>query len=179
MMAAARTAGALKEEFLCVAPVPKRLAKVDMWASTKYDENNQPKASVFTQGSNTFAKDQLVPMISEVYGVDWEATAYVDLKVAEDSVISSENGIYALPKIVSTGKDKGNPTYVRRENLTICPLVVAHVEASEPKAEKSKDIISEVKAEDTKKAVTKEVKEPETVSAGDPGEDWANKLGAK
>jgi len=124
--------GKLPQEVIFCAVVPKSLAKVDMWSSTKYDENNEPKASVLTQGVNTFAKDRLVPMLTQVYGIDWEVTEFVDLKVVEDTVMSSETDTYHLPKVVMSGKDKGKADYIRRENLTINPLVVVATKEKAP-----------------------------------------------
>lgn len=118
--------GKLPTELIFVAPVAKALPKVDMWGSAKYD-GNTPKSSVLTQGSNTFAKNRLVPMIADIYGVDWDKAAYVDLVVADKPLVSP-NGVYHIPKIVSGGKNKGKATYERRENINICPLVVAKVE---------------------------------------------------
>lgn len=132
--------GQLSQELIFCAPVPKALPKVDMWASTKYNEDNKPKASVFTQGVNTFAKERLVPMVADIYGVNWEETEYVDFKVVEDSVMVSPNNLYHLPKIVSTGKDKGKSDYIRRENLTVCPLVIEFVKLNENSSKEDSSI---------------------------------------
>lgn len=176
--------GKLPEELIFCTAVPKRLAKVDMWASTKYTEDNTPKASVFTQGLNTFAKERLIPMLTEVYKVNWDITEFVDLKVVEDSVISSENGIYTIPKVVSTGPKKGQPDYIRRENLTICPLVVADVKFSEKEVATTTDIIKTTT--DIKEPSVEEIVEEDTMggslttesATADLGDDWASKLGA-
>ena len=153
--------GDLPQAVIFCAIVPKSSAKVDMWASTKYEEDNTPKASVYEQGANSFSKARLLPMLADIYGVNWDTTAYVDLQVVEDQPMVSANGYYIIPKIVSTGSRKGEPDYIRRENLTICPLVVAHTETVEPKEEKPADVIAE------KKAVA-------------PGEevDWSEALGS-
>jgi hypothetical protein len=119
--------GKLPQPVIFVAPVAKALAKVDMWGSTKYDENNEPKASVFTQGKNVFSERTLVPLIAEVYGVEWDKVAYIDLKVV-DKQMKTETEIYNIPKIVAAGKNKGKDDYVRREHIVIKPLVVAHQE---------------------------------------------------
>ena len=120
---------ALPEKVIFGAVVPKDEAKVDVWGSTKYDEKGEPKASVLTQGSATFGKNRLVPMLADCYDIDWENTDYVDLKFLTDTPMVSPNGIYIVPKIVSAGPKKGEPTYIRRENLNICPLVVVDSEA--------------------------------------------------
>lgn len=184
MMASARQAGALESEFLCIVCVPKIAAKVDMWSSTKYDEEGQPKASVFTQGINTFSKKQLVPMLAETYGVDWDNTVYVDLSVVHDTPIVSESGVYHIPKIVSTGAKKGEATYIRRENVTVNPLVVTETKTSEESAPVEKDVIAEVvPADEVLKAENGDPKNPDgqaiAAASSDPGEDWAAKLGQK
>jgi hypothetical protein len=172
MMDAARKAGALESELLCVAVVPKSAAKVDMWASTKYDENNEPKADVFTQGSSTFSKGRLMELITSTYEINWDEVDYVDFTVVEDSPIGSTTGVYHIPKVVSTGKKKGEATYIRRENLTICPLVISHTELLEPNETPTLDVISEVKADSGSSITTQDA-----VVTSDPSQDWASQLG--
>ena len=186
MMDAARKAGALESELLCVAVVPKSAAKVDMWASTKYDENQEPKADVFEQGSSTFSKGRLLELITVTYGVNWDEVEYVDLSIVEDSPIVSSTGVYHIPKVVSTGQNKGEATYIRRENLTICPLVISHTETLEPKEEAIPDVIGVVDAETvnangaddlfTQTEGSATIEKADAVTA-DPGDDWASKLG--
>lgn len=166
--------GALEQEVLFMCTVPKALAKVDMWGSTKYEEDGSPKASVLTQGANTFAKKRLVPMIAEVYGINWDEALFVDLSFNEEYPIVSPTGIYHLPKIVSTGEKKGTATYIRRENLTICPLVVAHVEGKTHKTEPTPDVIAEKTPVDEN---PKDSDANEVANASDPGADWADQLG--
>jgi hypothetical protein len=185
--------GKLPVELLFLCAVPKSDAKVDMWASTKYDENNHPKASIFAQGANTFSKTRLLDMLNEVYGVDWATVEYVDLSVVRDSPIVSETGIYLLPKIVTTGEKKGAATYIKRENLTICPLIVADTVLSTTPtlAKKLVDPIKEVEfVAEENVAVEDAITESETKGSDgdvdakgfdftDPESDWADKLGAK
>ncbi len=152
--------GKLPDELIFVASVSKTAAKVDIWGSTKYDENNTPKASVFTQGAATYGKNTLVPMLTDIYGIDWENTAYVDLKVADETITSADE-IYHIPKRVAAGQNKGKNTYVRREHLEIHPLLVV---SEEPVAVKQGDLFD-----------SKEEDAPELV-ASDQGTDW-DKLG--
>lgn len=116
--------GQLPTELIFCTVVPKSSPKVDMFAATKYNADNTPIASVFTQGASVFSKDVLVPMIADIYGINWDAVEYVDLVVATDNPLVSPNGVYHLPKVVSSGPLKGEDTYIRRENLTICPLLI-------------------------------------------------------
>lgn len=186
----------LPVDLVFITAVPKAEAKVDMWASTKYDEEGTPKASVFTQGASTFSKTILVPMLATIYGVDWDNTEYVDLVVSRENVIASETGIYHLPKIVSTGARKGEDTYSRRENVTICPLIVSHTEAKKAKEEEAMSnmgqaMSSELGTESANKAgelfagsSEPDSEGPNDTDAGepvaaDPGADWADQLGKK
>lgn len=126
----------LEKEVIFACMVPKAAAKVDMWASTSYDkESGEPKASVFTQGANTFAKKRLVGMIADAYGIDWTKVEYVDLTFATQAEYQmiSPNGLYNLPKLVAAGENKGKATYIRRENVNIFPLIVAEVKEVEVK----------------------------------------------
>lgn len=163
--------GKLPQELVFVAAVAKSLPKVDMWASTKYDkETGVPGNSVFTQGASTFSKNVLVDMLADIYGIVWADVEYVDFTVSRENVISSENGIYHLPKVVSTGKHKGEDTYVRRENLTICPLVVSHTELK----------IAKVEAETSNLDIALNTEQDTAVDGAQeeaPEEDWAGKLG--
>lgn len=109
--------------------VPKSYAKVDMWANTKYDAaTGEPKASVFTQGASTFSKAQLLGMIADVYGTDWENTEYVDMVLVVENIMPSASNMYDIPKIISGGEKKGQWTNVRRQNINVCPIVVKHTQ---------------------------------------------------
>lgn len=121
-------AGKLPEgtKIIFLSAVSKTFAKVDVWGATNYNEDNTPKASVFTQGAKTYGERTLVPMLSAMYGIDWTTTEHVDLKLSQE-MLSSENGVYNIPKIISTGKNKGKASYVRREHIIIKPLIVADV----------------------------------------------------
>ena len=116
-------------KLIFVAAISKAFAKVDVWGSTKYNDDNTPKATVFEQGATTYGKNTLVPMLTEIYGINWEEVEYVDLKVSTE-IVSSADGIYHLPKKIAAGANKGKNTYVRRENLVINPLLVVHEEPS-------------------------------------------------
>ena len=166
--------GKMPQELVFVAAVPKSAAKVDLWASTKYDaDTNTPKASVFLQGASTFSKDVLVPMLASVYGIDWNTVEFVDFTISRENTVASENNIYHLPKIVSNGKYKGDDTYIRRENLTICPLVVSYTELKEVGDAVAVNPMDAAMSTDNKAdSLFKE-------EAQVPSEDWAASLGAK
>lgn len=105
--------------------VPKSLAKVDLFASTKYDDEGKPKADVLNQGSSVFGKF-LIPKLTETYGEDFFADGrlYLDLEVKEDKPLKPvNNGIYELPKPITKGKKAGTMGYERREKIVLFPLV--------------------------------------------------------
>lgn len=102
---------------------PKSAPKVDLFGSTKYNEDGTPKANVLTQG----AKDE--NLLNLVKSLNWinNDQKYIDLKVVLEHPLNTEDGIAYIPKTISRGKDAGQNTYVRRENTTFYPveLVVA------------------------------------------------------
>ena len=159
----------LPQEVLFIAVVPKSEPKVDMWGSCKYDpETGEPKSSILTQGSNTFAKTVLVGYLAEVLGVVWEATEFVDLKVVTEHTMKSSNDVYHLPKTVSTGKRKGEADSVRRENLSIHPLVlVTPINASDIGGPEPEEVVV---------AQAKDAEEAAAHIAEADSQDWAESL---
>jgi hypothetical protein len=115
--------------FLMITAIPKNEAKIDIFGSCRYD-GIAPMSSVMTQGSNTFG-ETLLTMLKEVYGTVVEKGDYVDLDIIVDnelaeSLATSTNNIYHIPKTISRGPDKGTQSYTRRENLTM-NILIPHV----------------------------------------------------
>lgn len=97
---------------------PKSASKVDLFGSTKYQEDGTPKADVMTQG----AKDgNLLNLVKDLGWLN-ENQKYVDLKIVKEHPLNTENGIAYIPKTISRGKDAGQTTYTRRENTTFYPV---------------------------------------------------------
>ena len=111
-----------KRNILMIAAVEKNQPKVDLFSSTVYDKEGNPIADVMTQGSNTFGK-QLLEKLKEVEGITLEEGKFVDLLIIREYPFKTPNDIYLLPKTVSRGEHKGELTYIRRENITLYPLV--------------------------------------------------------
>jgi len=67
-------------------------------------------------------------MIAETYGIDWDVTEYVDLTLSTDIVIPSATGMYDIPKKSKKrgGEVKDQP--IRRQNISISPLIIYHTE---------------------------------------------------
>lgn len=124
---------------LFLGVVPKNLPKVDLFGTTRYDAEGKPLTTVMEQGSATYGKDVLVPLVEEVYGIKFQRNAkdgveaqegveFVDLEViseAEGVNINEQFGrpIIFAPKRLIRGKDAGKEDYVRRENMPLYALV--------------------------------------------------------
>ncbi len=120
------------QNFIVLAAVSRKEGKLDLFRGCDYDEAGNPKQSVLVQGSSTFAKTVLIPMLEKVYGVklDKETAPFVDLKVVGhgdkfDLPIRNDNGssVYNLPKALARGDNKGQVLTVRRENVYLWALV--------------------------------------------------------
>jgi hypothetical protein len=121
-------------------PVAKSAGKADAFASVGYNEDGTPKASVMDQGSVTFGKDTLLPMLLKTYAVaPSEEKGYIDLVLlGQDGetaqspyVLPNGKTVCPVPKEISRGDKAGEMTYVRRENVQLFilyPLAVLHPE---------------------------------------------------
>ena len=110
------------QKYIFIAPVTKDSPKVDLFGSVKYNEDGTPVNSVMEQGGGTFG-EQLLEMISEVYGITLEKGSFLDLEIKADVVVKSPNDVYFIPKTITRGEKRGQVTVVRRENITVMPLV--------------------------------------------------------
>jgi hypothetical protein len=133
---------AADEKAIFIAAVDRTEPKTDLFSSSKYDENGEPTADVLTQGANTFGK-QLLADLKEVYGIEPGESGFIDLSIMREAPLTTDNGIYFIPKTVSRGENKGKSDLVRRENLTLYPLVPADAateaeETSAPATSKKK-----------------------------------------
>lgn len=120
----------------------KSSGRADVFAQVERDEEGKPKTTVIEQGSNTFGKKDLIPMIKEVYGIELnDETPFVDLIfIGQDGEkatkhFSIEKGFAFIPKTTSRGKDKGAPTVQRREDPWIFILMPANELAPKIKAQ--------------------------------------------
>ena len=110
------------QKYIFIAPVPKDSPKVDLFGQVGYSEEGRPKNSVMEQGGGSFG-EQMLEMISEVYGITLEKGSFLDLEVKSEVVVKSPNDVYFIPKTVARGEKKGQITVVRRENISVMPLV--------------------------------------------------------
>jgi len=127
-----------------ISTVARTEGRIDLFGQAGYDkETGAVSASVLEQGSKTFGKDELLPMIKEVYGIelDKENKRHVDLVfVGADGApgllhpFKPSNGktMVMVPKTVSRGKDAGTPTLQRRDEPSIfCLYPVDLIEGME------------------------------------------------
>lgn len=138
------------KRLILISPVSRTEGKVDLFASTTYAEDGNPKASVLSQGAKTFGAESLIPMLEEVYGVQFkksvegsdeltEGVEYVDLMFVANPADSNPwtlPKITWVPKTITRGERKGECTVTRRENAVVYVLMPAQpIEAEQPKEE--------------------------------------------
>jgi hypothetical protein len=147
--------GQLPQRVIMACPVPRNAKglKPDLFASTTYYteteaaeatkesktgetfSTDQAKSSVLTQGAVSFGKDELLPLVKEVYGVEPGEGGYIDFTFegVDDEPLripANKPQIAFLPKTVSRGKEKGKPTVSRRENPEFWVLYPVPVDAT-------------------------------------------------
>lgn len=153
--------------FLYITLVPKDAGKVDLFASTTYNEDGTAKSDVMTQGAVTFGLE-LLEMIKEVYGVELkEGQAFIDLKIMKDSPSNTDDGIYWIPKTVNRGPKKGEVTLTRRENLDLYPLVPVSMLGEEEAPIETGGVDGSVDVAGNGEVFTLEADEP-ILDAGEP-----------
>lgn len=122
----------LQQRVIFIGVTPRQgNGKIDLFGSCTFDENGAPKKAVIEAGPSTFGKEFLVPLLAEVHGINWEEVPHVDVKIVTDIPMVSPNGFYIIPKVVARGADKGKPSFARRENINIFPMVVVDAPQTE------------------------------------------------
>lgn len=111
-------------KLILIGVTPKSCNKVDLFSTTKYNEDGTPVFSVMEQGASTFGSKTLLPLIKEVYGMECNEEGYIDLEINTNFNLKSKalNGIFVLPKVISRGDDMGKPDIARRENINVFPM---------------------------------------------------------
>lgn len=77
------------------------------------------KADVKTEGTSTYIKKYFLEKSTELWGIDWDKTTYIDFKIED---VSLDVKIMHMPKTTQRGEDKGKPDYIRREDVTMSPI---------------------------------------------------------
>jgi len=123
------------QPFVCLALVSKHQSRVSLFSQTKYNPDQTPKSSVLTQ--KTTAGLELITALSAVYLEKpednlFEDKAYLDLVIGLNFPLAkTSTGIYHIPKVFAKGKEAGKPTYVRRENIQIFPIMIMEETAAQ------------------------------------------------
>lgn len=136
---------AAAQPFVCLALVSKHQSRVSLFSQTKYNADKTPKSSVLTQ--KTTAGQELITALSAVYLEKpednlFQDKPYLDLVIGLNYPLAkTATGIYHIPKVFAKGKEAGKPTYVRRENIQIFPLMILEEKttATAATAEKTKE----------------------------------------
>lgn len=143
------------ETLLLLNVAPKSAPKTDVFGSTTYNEDGTPKSSVMEQGSATFGKATLLPLLTSMYGV-----TLGDNKEYEDLILLGQGGensqqawglpdgktVCHVPKVVARGERKGEMSYSRRENPQFFVLYPSSVLYPD---QKNQEEVTEVLAEET------------------------------
>jgi len=143
-----------QKHMLFITPTPKSEPKVDLFATTKYNEDGTPVKSVLDQGSSTYGEEFLIPAIKDLYNIDLTTDRdYVDMIVFNtyqvgDQVINLNQQfatkVTHLPKVISRGDKAGSADYQRRERAVIYGFAPAEVLGiSEAPAETAQEALQE------------------------------------
>lgn len=121
-----------KPNLLFFTAVPRTEAKISLFSK------ETPDGSIMT---SKFKSSELVTNLraldADVFNIGKRANynsskrkAYVDIEIVVDKPITTQDNIYYVPKTISRGPDKGKETYVRRENITLYPIMLPEVQVS-------------------------------------------------
>ncbi len=116
----------LPQEMLFAMLVPKAEPKVTLYSSTTYNEDLSPKGSVNDNKTSKGGKELVEMLIAE--GSMTDHVDYIDISFTPTDLKSPTNA-YVIPKVVSSGARKGDPTYVTRniENATVFAVTIDNV----------------------------------------------------
>lgn len=101
---------------LLVAFVPRTEGKITLFGSLP--KGSKP-VNILSHGPKS---PELLELIRTTYKLTDEEL-YIDVVVDATVPLTTSNNIYFIPKVVQRGEKKGEKTYVRRENITIYPLL--------------------------------------------------------
>lgn len=115
------------------------------------------KADIKKETKLSYIKEFFLTEAAILWGINWEVSSFVDFKL-EDTTIDIK--IAALPKFIQRGDDKGDPDYVRRENVSLIPITPSNIE----------DLQMEIPFNDDGEEETAD-EEPEDIDRADPIDD--------
>lgn len=97
--------------------IPRKEIKVELFARCLYNDSNNPKSSVMSQG----AESPFLLGLCKSMGYLTDDQKYVDL-VMVDVPVTPEEGIAYIPKKIEKGPKAGEETYERREHVVLYPF---------------------------------------------------------
>ncbi len=105
--------------FICITPKYKdEKGEVDKSTNLKL----AAKVDVKKEGKIVAVTNDIIPSLEALYNLE-EEFGSTELSIVWNQPFTNKNGIYNIPKIVSGGDRKGEPTTVRRENVIFYPVV--------------------------------------------------------
>lgn len=113
------------DAFVGLALVARKEGKLDLFARTTYETNGDPASTVATQGSSTYGKEELIPLLQQVYGPEFQFNelGYCDLEISTEHKFTSPDDRFFVYKRISRGPSKGKKDYAVRVGVSIQPLV--------------------------------------------------------
>lgn len=80
------------------------------------------------EGKMSFVKNKLIPLLTDLYKIDWEQSKQQEFVLLRDRKVEPFNNIHYMPRI----NKKKILKYVRRENIEVYPCIPVNVESSAP-----------------------------------------------
>lgn len=117
----------------------------------KFNDNKGPKALFIAinpygvptasiqgvEGKTTYVKDTLIPMLTEIYGINWEETKEIEMSILWDNKIAAAaNGKIYMPRVAKNGV----PSYSTRDKASLYPCVPT---SSLPEQQEAKEPVLE------------------------------------
>lgn len=117
----------------------RKYPKLDLYNSTKYNEDGTPKGDVLTQ----IQKVDLNIVFKALFNCEYNEetvkehapNGYLDLVLVRGIDFTPSNGKFYLPKEVSRGENKGEYTTSLRENVNLYPVTIFEVSDTDSKEE--------------------------------------------
>lgn len=124
-----------------ISPVPRAEGRISIFGTCTYNEDGTPKTSVLEQGSVTFGKESMIPLIEKNYELKFSDTVkFLDFKLVgmdDDNTpwtLPENKTVCFVPKLTARGDSKGTQTVQRRENPRFWALVPVEVSKEEADA---------------------------------------------
>lgn len=124
----------------------RKYPKLDLFNSTKYNEDGTPKGNVFTQTQkvdlNIVFKALFNCEFNEETAKEHAPNGYLDLIMVRGIDFTPSNGKFYLPKEVSRGESKGEYTTSLRENINLYPITLFSSENTVEQEQEISEVVS-------------------------------------